>query len=58
MWYPIEGVQINIAYDAMGFFNTISTPQPVDFNYSAVNPYRQDTFRFFSGFQAGLAILF
>lgn len=58
MWYPIEGVQINLNYDAFGFFDTVSTPQPVDFNYSALDPIVKDTFRFFSGFQAGIALLF
>ena len=38
MWYPIEGVQIHAGYDIQGFFNTVSSPKPVDFNYGAVDP--------------------
>jgi len=57
-WFPIEGVQIQLGYDVMSFFNTISSPQPIDFNYGSVNPPWRSTFRVFDGFQAGVAIIF
>jgi hypothetical protein len=38
VWYPIEGVQIAVGYDALAFFNTLAAPQPIDFNYSSVSP--------------------
>ncbi len=58
MWYPIEGVQLQGGWDAFCFFNTISSPTPVDFNYSALAPPYQSTFRYFSGFHASVAFIF
>lgn len=58
-WYPIEGVQLNFGYDVMTFFNTISSPRPVDFNYGAVAPaWEKGTFRMVDGFHAGLGLIF
>jgi hypothetical protein len=57
-WYPWEGVQVRLGYDLLAFFNTISAPQPVDFNYSALDPGYRRTFRFFNGFMAAVAIVF
>jgi hypothetical protein len=57
-WYPWEGVQVRLGYDLLAFFNTISSPQPVDFNYSSVDPGYARTFRFFNGFMAAVAIVF
>lgn len=59
MWYPIEGVSMRVGYDAMSFFNTISSPRPVDFNYGAVAPaWEKNTFRLIDGIQAGIGIVF
>ena len=58
MWYPIEGVQLKFGYDFMAFFNTISSPRPISFDYSGLDPAYERTFRFFDGFQASLAISF
>lgn len=57
-WYPREGIQIRIGYDAMAFFNTISSPRPVDFNYGSLTPNYEKGFRLFDGWSAGLAINF
>jgi hypothetical protein len=58
-WYPIEGVQVRIGYDAMGFFNTVSSPYPIDFNYGRLDPgWRDSTFRFIDGFSAGIGFIF
>jgi hypothetical protein len=58
-WYPIEGVQIRVGYDAMGFFNTVSSPYPVNFNYSLdQNLWRDGTFRFLDGINAGIGFIF
>jgi hypothetical protein len=58
MWYPWEGIQIKVGYDFFCFFNTIASPQPIDFNYSSLNPQYRDIFRMFNGFQASIAIVF
>ncbi len=59
-WYPpIEGVQVRVGYDLMGFFNTVSAPYPVAFNLlSPENTFRSGTFRMIDGFNAGIALSF
>jgi Legionella pneumophila major outer membrane protein precursor len=58
MWYPLEGIQLSVGWDFFAFFNTISSPNPVDFNYSALAPNYVSTFRYFSGFMANIAFVF
>jgi hypothetical protein len=58
MWYPLEGVQLQFAYDFFLFLNTVASPQPVDFNYSALSPAYHDVARYFNGFQATIAFIF
>ncbi len=58
MYYPWEGIQISVGWDAMAFFNTISSPRPIDFNYGSLAPGWESTFRIFDGFQASLALVF
>jgi hypothetical protein len=57
-WYPIEGVQIRVGYEIMAFFDTIAAPDPVSFNYSALNPAWKFQHRYFDGFNAGIAFIF
>jgi hypothetical protein len=57
VWYPIQSVQCRIGYDAMAFFNTVSSPKPIDFNYGSVNPQYNSTFRLFDGLNVGIAFL-
>ena len=58
-WYPIEGVELRAGYDFMAFFNTLSTPNPIDFNYGAVDPaFQSDKVRFLDGLTLGLALIF
>jgi hypothetical protein len=58
-WYPFEAVQLRIGYDFMAFFNTISSPDPVDFNYGAVSPaWQKGTARLIDGLSAGVGIIF
>ena len=57
-WYPTNGVQLRLGYDAMSFFNTYATEQPVDFNYSSVDPGWQKTTRYLTGFNAGIGFIF
>jgi hypothetical protein len=58
MWYAWEGIQFSIGYDLMAFFNTISSPRPIDFNYGSLTPGYESTFRFYDGFQAQIALVF
>jgi hypothetical protein len=58
MWYPLEGIQMNLGYDIFAFFNTVASPNPVDFNYSSVNPGYDNIIRVFNGFQATIAFIF
>lgn len=58
MWYPLEGVQIQVAYDFFFFLNTVASQQPIDFNYSSLTPQYNDVARFFNGFQATIALIF
>ena len=58
MWYPMEGIQMSFAYDFFMFLNTVASPQPVSFNYSALTPQYTDIARFFNGFQVSIALTF
>jgi hypothetical protein len=58
-WYPMEGVELRVGYEVMNFFNTISSPQPIDFNMGALTPtWDKGTYRFFDGFSAGISFIF
>ncbi len=57
-WYPFEGIELNIGYNLMGFFNTISSRHPIDFDFGTVDPAFDSQTRWFSGFQAGFALVF
>jgi hypothetical protein len=58
MWYPLEGIQMQLAYDWFVFFNQAASQQPVDFNYSSLTPPVTNIARFFNGFQASIAFIF
>jgi hypothetical protein len=57
-WYPIEGVQVQVGWDAMVFFNTIAARNPVDFNFGGLAPAWERTTRVFDGFRAGIGLIF
>ncbi len=58
MWYPWENIQVEFGYEVMAYFNTISSPQPIDFNYGNIAPHYATSIRVFDGFRAGLGITF
>ncbi len=59
LWFPIEGIEIHAGYNFKSFFNTVSSPQPIDFDYGRVDPrYEQSTIRFFDGFDLGIGFIF
>jgi hypothetical protein len=58
-WYPTEGIQCRIGYDFSAFFNTIASPQPVDFNFGAVAPaWESGHTRIIEGLSAGIGFIF
>ena len=58
MWYPLEGIQVAFTYDFFVFLNQAASQQPVDFNYSSIDPAMTYFARFFNGFQATVAFVF
>jgi hypothetical protein len=58
MWYPLEGIQLNFGWSLLAFFNTVATPQPIDFNYSSLDPGIKDITRWFTGFSGSIAFIF
>jgi hypothetical protein len=57
VWYPIQSVEVRLGYNVMAFFNTISSPVPIDFNYGSLTAPYQSTFRLFDGFNVGVAFI-
>jgi hypothetical protein len=57
-WYPIEAVQIRVGYDAREFFNTLASPNPVDFNFGALAPAYEHKNRFLDGLNIGIGVIF
>jgi hypothetical protein len=54
-YYPWEGIQIQLGYDIMTFFNTIASRTPIDFNLGAVDPqYDHQFLRYFYGINIGI----
>jgi hypothetical protein len=58
MWYPWENVQIFGKAQGMVFFNTISSPRPVDFDYLRPRPKFESTIRTLLGMEFGASIHF
>ncbi len=58
-WYPIEGVQMRIGYQAMTFYNTLYMINPVGFNFGNIAPqYEFKAFRLVHGFNLGIGFFF
>jgi len=58
-WYPIEGVQLRVGYNAWTFFNTLNMEQPIGFNYSSIDPvYSTQVFRIVHGINVGVGLFF
>ncbi|NBO92500.1 MAG: hypothetical protein EBV06_09365 [Planctomycetia bacterium] len=58
MWFPWENVQLYGKYEGMVFFNTISAPRPVEFDYLRPRPNYESTIRWMHGWQFGAAVHF
>ena len=58
-WYPTEGVQIRLGYQAMTFYNTLYMKDPVGFNAGFPKPeYDVKAFRLIHGFNVGIGFFF
>jgi hypothetical protein len=57
VWYPIQSVEVRLGYNVMTFFNTVSSPRPIDFNYGALTAPYHSTFRVFDGLNVGIAFI-
>lgn len=58
-WYPIEGVEIRLGYDVKNLFNTISSPNPVSFNFNGLDPgWQHEAYRLIDGWRAGISFTF
>jgi len=58
-YYPWEAISVNIGYDVITFFNTISSQRPIDFNLGQVDPqYNYQFFRYFQGLRFGVTFVF
>ncbi len=59
MWYPVEGVQMRLGYNAYTYFNTKRIEDPVGFNYSSPDPvYDIQVFRIVHGVNVGIGLFF
>lgn len=58
-WYPIEGVQVRLGYQALTFYNTLYMQDPVGFNFGNIAPqYEFKAFRLLHGFNLGIGFFF
>lgn len=58
-WYPIEGVQVRLGYQALTFYNTLYMKDPVGFNFGNIAPqYEFKAFRLLHGFNLGVGFFF
>jgi hypothetical protein len=58
-YYPWEAVQIKLGYDILGFFNTIASPRPVDFNFGSISPkFVSEGLRLVNGLTFGVGLTF
>lgn len=58
-WYPVEGVQVRVGYQAMSYFNTRNMEEPIGFDMGAMDPrYDVQYFRLLHGFNFGVGLFF
>jgi hypothetical protein len=57
-WYPIEGIQFRAGYEYMGVVGARRATQPIDFNFSRLEPNIKNTYLSFDGFTLGVAFIF
>jgi hypothetical protein len=57
-WFPWEAIEIQVGYDVFAFFNTYASPQPIDFNYGAIDPNWSPVTRLLHGVRFGIGVVF
>lgn len=58
-WYPWEAIQVQLGYDALVFFNTIASKQPIDFDMGSLDPeYNRGVTRYLHGLTFGISFVF
>jgi hypothetical protein len=58
-WFPVEAVELHLGYDVMNFFNTVSSPHPIDFNFGSLTPtWEKGTYRLIDGIEASIILHF
>jgi hypothetical protein len=58
-WYPWEAIKIHLGYEAMTFFNTMASRNPIDFNMGSLNPELNNVFfRWIYGMSFGITFSF
>jgi hypothetical protein len=57
-WFPYEGIQVKASYNIMAYFNTVTSEDPIDLDYSGINPDYDRTFRLVRGFEIGICFRF
>jgi hypothetical protein len=58
-WFPAGGIEMRVGYNALMFFNTVTSKYPVGFNYSKIDaPYETQWFRMVHGINAGISFNF
>ncbi|MEI7683806.1 MAG: hypothetical protein WCL32_02180 [Planctomycetota bacterium] len=57
-WYIYEAITIRLGYNYIGLFNTVASPNPVDFNIGSARPsYVKSQFRSFEGLDFGIGLV-
>jgi hypothetical protein len=58
-WYPYEGISVRLGYDLMGFFNTVASTHPIDFNFGSITPkWDEGITRIYHGMSFGVGFVF
>jgi hypothetical protein len=59
VWYPTQAIQVRLTWDFLGVFNTMASPEPIDFNYGAIDPtWTHEVIRILTGVRAGIGFVF
>jgi hypothetical protein len=58
-WYPYEAIKLQLGYNYMALFNTVSSPRPIDMNIGTLDPqYDLGTFRDLHGWRFAVSFVF
>lgn len=58
-WYPAQAIQVRLGYDVLAIFNTMASPEPVDFNFGGIDPgWDKGITRYLHGLGFGVGLVF